>query len=94
MRACRFARAAHPAIPASVAVRRNIVAQDKNSKLVARLSEALAELPEQQREIFLAIRHERATYTELADRLGIGAAEAQRQFAAALVALVRAVDGE
>lgn len=67
---------------------------DQDSQLVQRLSQALARLPELQRQIFLAVRHDGATYSELAVRLGISAAETESLFAAALVALVRAADGE
>ena len=68
--------------------------RDDNAQLVTRLAQAVGDLPAQQREIFVAIRHGSATYAELAARLGISVEKVQHQFAAALVALVRAADGE
>ncbi len=62
-------------------------------KLVHRMAAALRRLPERQRAIFLAVRHDRATYAELASRYGISIADVEREFARALVALADAADG-
>lgn len=57
------------------------------------LKAALAQLPERRRATFLAIRHDDATYAQLAERFGTTPDEIELAFAQALVALVRAADG-
>jgi RNA polymerase sigma-70 factor (ECF subfamily) len=47
-----------------------------------------------EREIFLAMRFENATYEELAARLGIGVADVEVHFASSIVLLVQAMRDE
>ncbi len=62
-------------------------------ELIRRMTAALRRLPERHRAIFLAVRHDDATYAELASRYGIGIAAVEHELAQALVALAAAADG-
>nr|WP_255586984.1 sigma-70 region 4 domain-containing protein [Hephaestia mangrovi] len=53
---------------------------------------ALAQLPERQRAVYVALARDGLTYEALAERLGVGADEIERDFAAALATLAEAID--
>lgn len=55
---------------------------------------AVREMNPMERAIFLAMRFENASYQELGDRFGIGAAEVEAHFASSIVILVRAMRAE
>lgn len=60
--------------------------------LLARMRLALRHLPRRQREILLAIRHEDASYQELAERTGLTADAVQREFADGLAWFIHYID--
>ncbi|MBY8829776.1 sigma factor-like helix-turn-helix DNA-binding protein [Hephaestia mangrovi] len=55
-----------------------------NARVRRRLVTALAQLPEHQRVIYVALARDGLTYDVLAERLGVGVDEIERDFAAAL----------
>ncbi|MGN6622464.1 MAG: sigma factor-like helix-turn-helix DNA-binding protein, partial [Sphingomonas sp.] len=57
-----------------------------------RLVRALAQLPERQRAVYVAIARDGLTYDALAERFGVGVDEIERDFAAALATLAEAID--
>ena len=65
--------------------------QRPDPELLARLETALRALPRKRREIFLAVRLDAMSYTEIARRTGLSAKRVEREFARALLQLHRAV---
>lgn len=61
------------------------------AEILARLEIGLQRMPEQRRAIFLAVRLDGASYAELAERIGVTVQQIEREVAAALVELDRAV---
>ena len=60
---------------------------------VARVRWAIAQLPARQRKIFLAVRLHDRSLRAAAEELAVPLAEAEREFAAALLAIMRALEG-
>ncbi|MGN6621154.1 MAG: sigma factor-like helix-turn-helix DNA-binding protein [Sphingomonas sp.] len=63
-----------------------------NARIRQRLVRALAQLPERQRAVYVALARDGLAYEALADRLGVGVDEIERDFAAALATLADAID--
>lgn len=59
---------------------------------VARIDDAMRRLSPIEREVLLAVRLEDCGYTEIANRLGLSAAEVEQLFARALSELMRNLD--
>jgi RNA polymerase sigma-70 factor (ECF subfamily) len=59
-----------------------------------RFEEALAAMPRNQREIFLAHRVDDMSYDEIARRRGVTVREVERQMAWAMYKLVKQMEGE
>jgi DNA-directed RNA polymerase specialized sigma24 family protein len=60
---------------------------------IVRVNAAIRQLPEPQREIFLAVRLHDRSLREVADELAMPLAEAERAFVAALLAIMRSLEG-
>jgi RNA polymerase sigma-70 factor (ECF subfamily) len=63
------------------------------AELLGRLEQAVRRMPERRRKIFLAIRQEGASYSELAERHGLTTLQVERELARALLELDDAVSG-
>jgi DNA-directed RNA polymerase specialized sigma24 family protein len=63
-----------------------------NARIRRRLVPALAELPERQRAVYVALARDGLTYEALAERYRVGVGEIERDFAAALATLADAID--
>lgn len=63
-----------------------------NARIRRRLVTALAQLPERQRAVYVALARDGLTYEALAERFGVGVDEIERDFAAALATLAEAID--
>ena len=61
---------------------------------VARVRRAIAQLPARQRQIFLAVRLHDRSLCEIAETSGLPMDVAEREFVAALLAIMRALQGE
>jgi RNA polymerase sigma-70 factor (ECF subfamily) len=86
-------RAAHPA--ARFLHRRTAIMSDKvDADFIRRLTEAVAAMPAEQREIFLAHRVDAMSYTEIARRRGITVRQVEQQMARAMYKLVKQMEGE
>nr|WP_255586903.1 sigma-70 region 4 domain-containing protein [Hephaestia mangrovi] len=53
---------------------------------------ALAQLPEHQRAVYLALARDGLTYDALAEQFGVGVDQIERDFAAALATLAEVID--
>jgi len=60
---------------------------------IARVNAAIRQLPERQREVFLAVRLDDRSLREIAHELAMPLPEAERAFAAALLAIMRSLEG-
>ena len=63
-----------------------------NAAEIARVNAAIRQLTEPQREIFLAVRLHDRSLREIAEEMAIPLAEAERAFATALLAIMRALE--
>ena len=63
-----------------------------NARIRRQLVRALAQLPEHQRAVYLALARDGLTYNALAERFDVGVDEIERDFATALAALAEAID--
>lgn len=63
------------------------------AELLARLETGLRRMPARRRAIFLAVRLDNASYTELAGRMGLTVRQVEREVARALLQLDDAVRG-
>ena len=63
-----------------------------NARIRRRLVTALAQLPERQCAVYVALARDGLTYEALADRFGVSVDEIERDFAAALATLADAID--
>jgi DNA-directed RNA polymerase specialized sigma24 family protein len=59
---------------------------------IARVNAAIRQLPEPQREVFLAVRLHDRSLGEIAHELAMPLAETERAFAAALIAIMHALE--
>jgi RNA polymerase sigma-70 factor (ECF subfamily) len=62
------------------------------AEIIARLERALRRMPKLQREIFLAVRLDDASYIDIAGRTGMSVAQVERLFAEALCNFSRSLD--
>jgi DNA-directed RNA polymerase specialized sigma24 family protein len=69
-----------------------VSARAGNARIRRQLVRALAQLPEHQRAVYLAIARDGLAYDALAERFGVGVDEIERHFAAALATLAEAID--
>lgn len=66
---------------------------DPDAAMLARMAAALQAMPPRQRVILLAVRHDQASYEQLAEHFGLTVAQVEDELAGALVALSDAADG-
>jgi RNA polymerase sigma-70 factor (ECF subfamily) len=62
-------------------------------ELLRRLEDAVASMPREQREIFLAHRLDDISYAEIASRTGLSVKQVKRQIATAIYTLCKQMDG-
>ena len=63
------------------------------AEIIERLEAGLQRMPKLRREIFLAIRLDGLSYTEIAERTGLSVQQVERHFARSMVTLLEAFDG-
>ena len=63
-----------------------------NARIRRQLVRALAQLPEHQRAVYLALARDGLTYNALAERFDVGVDEIERDFATALATLADAIE--
>lgn len=63
------------------------------AEIIERLEAGLQRMPPLRREIFLAIRLDDLSYTEIAERTGLSVRQVERHFAESMVTLLQAFDG-
>ncbi len=63
------------------------------AEVIERLEAGLQRMSKQQREIFLAIRLDDASYAEIAERTGLNVQQVERHFAQSMLVLRDALDG-
>ena len=63
-----------------------------NARIRRRLVTALAQLPERQCAVYVALARDGLTYEALAERFGVSVDEIERDFASALATLADAID--
>ena len=62
-------------------------------KIIERVEAGLQRMPELRREIFLAVRVDELSYTEIAERTGLSVQQVERHLAQSMLALRDALDG-
>ena len=62
-------------------------------EIIERLEAGLQRMPKLRREIFLAVRVDELSYTEIAERTGLTVKQVERHFAQSMLALRNALDG-
>lgn len=63
------------------------------AEIIERLEAGLQRMPKLRREIFLAIRLDDLSYSEIAERTGLSVKQVEWHFARSMVALLEAFDG-
>ncbi|PXA97191.1 RNA polymerase subunit sigma [Nostoc sp. 3335mG] len=63
------------------------------AEVIERLEAGLQRMPKLRSEIFLAIRLDDLSYTEIAERTGLSVRQVERHFARSMVTLLEAFDG-
>jgi RNA polymerase sigma-70 factor (ECF subfamily) len=63
------------------------------AEIIERLEAGLQRMPKLRREIFLAIRSDRLSYAEIAERTGLSIKQIERHYVRSLLTLSEAVDG-
>jgi len=62
------------------------------AEIIERLEAGLRRMPKVRREIFIAVRFDRLSYPEIAERTGLSAEQVERQFAKSLLTLLDAIE--